>query len=94
MPSTYFQHCLHLHFDALHADPEKIIKGDGYWNSTLVGETEEQSGEKPRLVIVKLKVPPVHASCICTSMHEHLKWMPTGASENFAALKQDVQDNN
>ena len=44
---------------ALHADPEKIVKEEGYWNSTLVGETEERSGEKPRTVIVKLKVSPV-----------------------------------
>lgn len=49
-----------LIFD-LHADPEKIVKGGGYWNSTLVGETEERSGEKPRTVIVKLKVSPVSA---------------------------------
>ena len=46
----------YLEFVALHADPEKIVKGGGYWNSTLVGETEEQSGQKPRTVIVKLKV--------------------------------------
>ena len=40
----------------LYADPEKIIKNGGYWTSTLVGETEEQPGQKPRTVILKLKV--------------------------------------
>lgn len=38
-------------------DPEKIIKNGGYWSSTLVGETEEQPGQKSCTVILKLKGP-------------------------------------
>lgn len=37
------------------ADPEKIVQGGGYWNSTFVGETEEQSGHKSQLVLLKMK---------------------------------------
>ena len=38
------------------ADPEKIIQGGGYWNSTIVAESEEQSGHPSQVVIAKLKV--------------------------------------
>lgn len=41
----------------LGADPEKIIKDGGYWSNTLVGETEEQPGQKSRTVILKMKGP-------------------------------------
>ena len=37
-------------------DPEKIIQGGGYWNSTIVAESEEQSGHPSQVVIAKLKV--------------------------------------
>lgn len=38
------------------ADPDKLIHGGGYWNTTLVGETEEQPGQKSQVVIAQLKV--------------------------------------
>ena len=60
----------YLELFALHADPEKIVKGGGYWNSTLVGETEEQSGQKPHTVIVKLKVQLLHMLHVCTYASE------------------------
>ncbi|KAL3150904.1 hypothetical protein ABBQ32_000654 [Trebouxia sp. C0010 RCD-2024] len=41
----------------LGADPEKIIREGGYWGNTLVGETEEQPGEKSRTVILEMKGP-------------------------------------
>ena len=54
------------------ADPEKIIKNGGYWNSILVGETEEQPGEKSRTVLLKLKVSVLSSTLlyilpVCTS---------------------------
>ncbi|DBA91626.1 TPA: hypothetical protein ACH3X1_003234 [Trebouxia sp. C0004] len=39
----------------LGSDPEKIIQGGGHWNSTMVGETEEQAGHKSQLVLLKMK---------------------------------------
>lgn len=53
----------------LHADPEKIIKDGGYWSNTLVGETEEQPGQKSRTVILKMKVL---LGCLSHFMSEHL----------------------
>lgn len=36
----------------------------------------------------------MHLASAHPCMMMHLKWMPMGASEGFAALKQDVQDTN
>lgn len=69
MQDTCCQCHPYMNSAGLHADPEKIIREGGYWGNTLVGETEEQPGEKSRTVILEMKVL---LGCPSHVMSEHL----------------------
>ena len=70
-------------------DPEKVVRGHGgYWNCTIIAESEEKPGQQPQVVVAKLKVRGLATSYVShngnvSSLFYHVS---SGSSSNIHML--------